>query len=1127
MKNLKPLYVKARFGGPEDAKIYAEGVKILLEESPVDFLRNLPSILVSNVGCDSCLSFIERYGLSVEAYKIFSEEVDKVLESKQGKNKDTSKQETVKQKVQEYEDDYLDSIEMYEYYTCTNTTFDDVEYLETYYGVNERGIPNNRLVIGMLDKYGEVAIPDLLIKAHSINENALNELCNVIFERYMSDEKIMQFCYESLRQLSPENMNVSDFYFQTAERRVKEVVENVEKVRDEYIMLGESGEDVYLEFGPFEQNAISDYMDVAEYKQITHPTDERSSLMEKVLEIQLVLEEYAAYTEEWMDNPHHQKTGEAPNYLMADHDLDLGELPAKKKKDEKEEEEEEEPKKHLDDFKRTSTDDDLDDIDDKTDDVEDDAVGVNDLEDVKPKDVTPPAPSGNVNNYYYYNYTNSNNKISNSHNKDSHNRDSHDRDSHDRDSHAIDARQSKRSDKSLHSNMRSDDRSVKYSNREDSSSSYSNRTSSSRDDHSVRDDHSSRKDDHSQYKRASAKKRDAEIEESVAIFEAGIRDTKEWKGECRAFYSLFKQDLNKLGDIKDPEPNIIIVIDGVKMSFSTSLAKEKDKENVLKLYAQVPTSIHQYNVNKAKFEKDTIGIGKAIVKYVSDHVKGVKKTEKPSAIIRRFKIKPRYFTFALYGNIILTFSSNIKGSEIFAVHVSPQMKCKGSALDDIKVEAYSDDFDVSLDIFEEDVEYISEQVIMEYVEEIQYLCEGASDAECKKFINDCKKIGIIVGQSYGDMAGEMHRTTTVAHRAKNDKSLFPKIAKFIKQYRRKDDFKEDMAPKHHTGTVFDFILRMDRAGGPRDYLNRLARARQPFVLTNDKRTVEFLNACNRAGINAGRNFGTGDQDKPHVKNALRVLKKHPEKAKKSMKIIEGYMKGKNKASFGKIMDQNLISHNRLLFGFLDRMLKKGGLEKYGKKIGVKMESLEFDSDFDPIFEDGDDEKKDEGKKGGNFKSGWDKFKKGVVDVVKKTLGFLHLKKLLSALEKFDEPAAIDNKIVLTYVGTNIPIELKGEGVQEAFDLGFSFNTTDDIDWLLENGWTLSDNLDGFFLEDGDEKKALNEQELMAVLEDLSKKHNDVKWLFIKPEAAEDVKQAIGPASCLKINKKTLERLKNN
>ena len=173
MSDLKNLYMQAKKGRQADIDKYVESVQAAFE-NPNEYVPNLEYIISSTVGLKTLKPFIEKYGLPIAAYNGVITIIEKCIEKYDNRKMDASLYKEAKDYLESYRINYKKAFDMYEFYNE-----DASDYIKTYYGTTN-GRQNRMIVSGMIKKYGESAIPDLIITASSIGSNAIKVLENTI-----------------------------------------------------------------------------------------------------------------------------------------------------------------------------------------------------------------------------------------------------------------------------------------------------------------------------------------------------------------------------------------------------------------------------------------------------------------------------------------------------------------------------------------------------------------------------------------------------------------------------------------------------------------------------------------------------------------------------------------------------------------------------------------------------------------------------------------------------------------------------------------------------------------------------------------------------------------------------------
>lgn len=175
------------------------------------------------------------------------------------------------------------------------------EYVNSYYSFNESGIQGRRLMAGMIGKFGEMAIPDIIITAERMGEKTLNSVLEYVSQRYI-DPVISQWIVESVQStpllegydvflsnnFSKIDANLkkiisilTDIAERSAGKIAESVIERNKTAFQEAAIMG--SEDVVYEISESEIETIKDLIEMKEY-QITclDDSDKIMSLQEQV-----------------------------------------------------------------------------------------------------------------------------------------------------------------------------------------------------------------------------------------------------------------------------------------------------------------------------------------------------------------------------------------------------------------------------------------------------------------------------------------------------------------------------------------------------------------------------------------------------------------------------------------------------------------------------------------------------------------------------------------------------------------------------------------------------------------------------------------------------------------------------
>jgi len=295
------------------------------------------------------------------------------------------------------------------------------EYIEDYYSLNDNSKQGRTFLVGLTEKYEEVAIPDIIITANQLGNNTIN-LVLEYFSRIYNDPHVSQLIVECCKYDSNllDNKNFQIIESNSLSAHVKIMQDNNMSIFRESMITGNT--EGFLEYTEEDIDNIKDLIELKEYQIVcAESTEEAFKLQDEVYSL---YEEFDGLLNEdgtlvksadpinddninesyRLSNTTDKYTGKAPTYLGGNHDLSYGEIDSPDKKNDDTDNE----NKSLEDFSRPSAN---KDENDHYDDVSDElGVSSSDKED-----------HSSTNNYYYYTYNNSMNKNTNSFNRDNDN----------------------------------------------------------------------------------------------------------------------------------------------------------------------------------------------------------------------------------------------------------------------------------------------------------------------------------------------------------------------------------------------------------------------------------------------------------------------------------------------------------------------------------------------------------------------------------------------------------------------------------------------------------------------------------------------------------------------------------
>lgn len=440
MEDIKSLYLTAKASGNKnDIAAYRECVQQILENNPNNFLLHLEYIITSDIGLTMLDAFVEKYGLSVAAYDNIVEYLESCAEKCKKKKIDSSLYEEYIEKFEYFKEQYNTCFEMFDYFKESLPN----AYVNTYYEFNKHGIQNSKLIKGMVDTFGEAAIPDIIITADRMGASALNQSLQFL-EGYNSNPSYYTWIVEACKGCKEKDddkvkkclTEITNFSLESIVSNMR--ARNQATFREATIMQNDQAVYTYTEY---ELAAIKDLIDFYEYKMVcTENTTDAIALQN---EIYSLYEEYDGLINEdgtfvevvtdsvipmlpsnqpmqeaqWLINTRNKKTGAAPGYLSRNHDIGYGEddNDNKPKVDNNDDSTDTTPEKDhtLDDYKRPSA--------NSTNDgnIPEDEDNSEENNNKKKDSGLSDDDKRAINNYYYYTYNNSLNKNANSFNKSS------------------------------------------------------------------------------------------------------------------------------------------------------------------------------------------------------------------------------------------------------------------------------------------------------------------------------------------------------------------------------------------------------------------------------------------------------------------------------------------------------------------------------------------------------------------------------------------------------------------------------------------------------------------------------------------------------------------------------------
>lgn len=257
MEDIKSLYTSAKTRGwNTDISNYIEAVNTLLDSNPKDYATNLEYIITSSPGTESFLEFVDKYGLCLGLYNEAMNLINESIHKCERDNKPSDSFVKTKEWLEDFHKNHVNEFAMFEWYS---DSYND-EYIETYYGINKNGIQNRKLIKGMIEKFGEKAVPDIVITAKSIGENATKSVNEFIENHCMFESPIFFEYLSHICELSESAKEKSASYIVD-----KMKVRNNELYRESVIIGNDNAEYEYFDV---ELKAIKDLISYNEYMML-------------------------------------------------------------------------------------------------------------------------------------------------------------------------------------------------------------------------------------------------------------------------------------------------------------------------------------------------------------------------------------------------------------------------------------------------------------------------------------------------------------------------------------------------------------------------------------------------------------------------------------------------------------------------------------------------------------------------------------------------------------------------------------------------------------------------------------------------------------------------------------------
>lgn len=263
MKDIKSLYLAAKNSGKtNDISAYAEAVNEMFENSPNDYISNLEYIIQSDVGIRTLTEFVNKHGLPISCFDTVMESLETCIAKCNRLNIDPTLYQEAVDYMQSFRQKYIGCFMMESFFNDNRPD----DYIKTYYGVNESGVPNRKLAAGLLEKFQEYAIPDVIVTANNIGESAMETVLGYIESHSTFGlPATCEWVLECVRNLVPESNGTRLMIESKASSGIfKSLKERNHQCYREAVITG--NDDIMLEYSQDEINAIQDLISINEYK---------------------------------------------------------------------------------------------------------------------------------------------------------------------------------------------------------------------------------------------------------------------------------------------------------------------------------------------------------------------------------------------------------------------------------------------------------------------------------------------------------------------------------------------------------------------------------------------------------------------------------------------------------------------------------------------------------------------------------------------------------------------------------------------------------------------------------------------------------------------------------------------
>lgn len=336
MKDIKSLYLQAKISGNDnDISTYTEAVYDMLDDRPHDYILNLEYIITSENGLSTWNTFVEKYGLPIVCYDDVIDLFEKCSEKCKERKVSSDKYDKACQKLKDFKESNKILFDMYGFYAPENVS----DYVEAYYGYSDKGYQNRKLIGGMVDKFGEAALPDALITAMSIGGKAVQQWFEFIDVKYPDNSILNEWIVEAtaeedflknsirdyVKNPNIKHRDLDEWIKETKRKERKNKVRNIEKnLKDRVnalkdVKLGAIKESYlsednisYFELTEADVKDITDLIELREYQMACADDDEdlAHEIYEEVISLYELLDGFVTESGDLDSYEYKSKTAE-------------------------------------------------------------------------------------------------------------------------------------------------------------------------------------------------------------------------------------------------------------------------------------------------------------------------------------------------------------------------------------------------------------------------------------------------------------------------------------------------------------------------------------------------------------------------------------------------------------------------------------------------------------------------------------------------------------------------------------------------------------------------------------------------------------------------------------------------